>query len=234
MNTTTDTAATFTPNAVYSVSSLGIHYPIQFNDERTKARLLDGEHVTEWLPVTPTHVDDDNGGWLTDSVIDSNGYAIPISACVPFATNEPMYRATLMQSVVNESFPSYGNISNSEGAANICRNFWDNATIEVLECFGVCYVNKQNKPIAWVELSRGGLDGTVVDLRHLFAHAVLCNASGMVLCHNHPSGNLTPSAADNRTTKQIKDAGDIMQVKLLDHIILTVDSYYSFADNGMI
>ena len=149
-------------------------------------------------------------------------------------TVKHFYRATLKLSTVNEDFPSQAQIFNSRDCAELCRNFWDTDTIEILESFGVCYVNKANKPVCWVELSKGGIDGTVVDMRLLFSHALLSNATGFILCHNHPSGNTQPSQADQDITRRIVQAAKIMNMVVLDHLILTVDSYYSFADQGML
>ena len=85
-----------------------------------------------------------------------------------------------------------------------------------------------------VQISKGGISGTVVDNRLIFRQALQHYASSIILAHNHPSGNLKPSQADIRITKKIKQAGEFMDIKLLDHLIITSSSYYSFGDEGMI
>jgi DNA repair protein RadC len=82
---------------------------------------------------------------------------------------------------------------------------------------------------------RGGISGTFTDVRILLQAAIKANASGIIVCHNHPSGNLTPSESDTKRTHKIKEAGNLMDIQLLDHLILTPDdNYYSFADNGLL
>ena len=83
-------------------------------------------------------------------------------------------------------------------------------------------------------ISKGGIHGTVADLRLIFSVALTSLASAIIVAHNHPSGNLQPSDADSRLTQKIKAAGNQLDITLLDHIILTKESYYSFADEGNI
>ena len=88
--------------------------------------------------------------------------------------------------------------------------------------------------MGFTKISSGGTTGTVVDLKVVFQTALKVNAHFIILCHNHPSGNLKPSEADIRITKSIKDAGRFMEIPLLDHLIITDESFFSFADDGMI
>ena len=83
-------------------------------------------------------------------------------------------------------------------------------------------------------LSAGGLTGTLVDVRLIMKGALLCNATGMIISHNHPSGNENPSGEDNRITEQIKKAADTLNIRLLDHVIITSNTCYSYMDNGML
>ena len=83
-------------------------------------------------------------------------------------------------------------------------------------------------------ISRGGVTGTVVDTKIIFKAAVENYASSIIICHNHPSGNLKPSDADIKITKNIKEAGKIMEIPLADHLIITDEGYYSFADEGIL
>lgn len=99
------------------------------------------------------------------------------------------------------------------------------------EEFWVLYLNNANKVIYKTQISKGGISGTLVDNRLVFKAALEHHATGIILCHNHPSERLEPSSSDIHLTKKIKIAGDALEIKLLDHIIVTRNDYYSFADN---
>ena len=101
------------------------------------------------------------------------------------------------------------------------------------EEFHVILLNRSNNIIAKVFVSRGGVSGTIVDPKLIFKSALQHLASSIVLCHNHPSGNLKPSAEDVTLTKKLKEAGTMLEIPILDHIIITDTSYFSFADEGM-
>ncbi len=100
------------------------------------------------------------------------------------------------------------------------------------EEFWILLLNNSNKVIGKHSLSKGGITGTVVDARLVFKKAIEKAAVSIILVHNHPSGALYPSNADIQLTKSLKSAGEILQIKVLDHIIVTQESYYSFADEG--
>lgn len=100
------------------------------------------------------------------------------------------------------------------------------------EEFWILFLNRSNRVIAKMRLSQGGISGTVTDVRIIMKKAVECLASGIIVCHNHPSGNLNPSESDTKITHKIRDAGNLMDIQLLDHIIISGKDYYSFADNG--
>lgn len=102
------------------------------------------------------------------------------------------------------------------------------------EEFWVLFLNNSNKVILKSQLSKGGISGTIVDVRIVFKLALENGATGLILCHNHPSGGLIPSEADKHITKKIKLAGDQLDVKVLDHLIITETKYYSFADEGIL
>ena len=135
---------------------------------------------------------------------------------------------------MSECFSETEQILSSKDSETIARKFWDIGSIEIYESFNVVYLNRANKPIAWAEIGMGGTDGVVVDKKIVFAHAILANASSMILFHNHPSGNVKPSETDIKLTRELKQTGDIIGVKVLDHLILTSNSYFSFADECMI
>ena len=80
----------------------------------------------------------------------------------------------------------------------------------------------------------GGMTGTVIDVRLVLKAALDLHATSLILCHNHPSGNLEPSDADKKITRQIKDAGLLMEIPVLDHLIVTQTGYFSFADEGLL
>ncbi|WP_026452578.1 RadC family protein [Aequorivita capsosiphonis] len=102
------------------------------------------------------------------------------------------------------------------------------------EEFWILYLNNSNKVIRNVQLSKGGITGTVVDVRLAFKEALQIGAVGIILAHNHPSGTLKPSQADIQLTKKLKIAGDSLDIKVLDHLIITEKAYFSFADENML
>jgi len=129
-------------------------------------------------------------------------------------------------------FKDMPKITSSRDTEPIFRNIW-NPTLELREEFYILLLNRANKVLGWQCISQGGISGTCVDLRLIFSVALKCNACSVIMAHNHPSGNLNPSEADIKLTKQIKEAGKIMDIPILDHIILTSESYFSFADEGI-
>lgn len=100
------------------------------------------------------------------------------------------------------------------------------------EEFWVLYLNNSNKVLQKILLSKGGITGTLVDTRLIFKKAMEVGATSIILVHNHPSGTLKPSQADKRLTKKIKIAGETLDIKVFDHLIITTDGYYSFADEN--
>lgn len=102
------------------------------------------------------------------------------------------------------------------------------------EEFWVLFLNNSNKVLAKHQVSKGGLTATVVDVRLLFKRALEMASVGIIVCHNHPSGKLNPSIADKDLTQKINQAGVTLDIKLLDHLIVTEKAYFSFADEGLI
>ena len=102
------------------------------------------------------------------------------------------------------------------------------------EEFWVLFLNNSNKVLAKNQISKGGLTATVVDVRLLFKRALELASVGIIVCHNHPSGKLQPSNADKQLTQKIKEAGNTLDIKLLDHLIITEKAYFSFADEGVL
>jgi len=101
------------------------------------------------------------------------------------------------------------------------------------EEFWIVYLNNSNKVLSKAQLSKGGITGTLVDTRLVFKNALEMGATALILCHNHPSGTLIPSDADKQITKKLKSAGDSLEIKVLDHLIITERNYFSFADEGI-
>ncbi len=102
------------------------------------------------------------------------------------------------------------------------------------EEFWVLVLNQANKVISRFRLSKGGIAGTVIDIRLIMEKALYEHATALILCHNHPSGNKNPSNADIAITKKLTEAGKILDIRVLDHIIVAENNYFSFADDGLI
>ncbi len=102
------------------------------------------------------------------------------------------------------------------------------------EEFWVLYLNNSNKVLHKSQLSKGGITGTLVDVRILMKQSLELGAVGLILAHNHPSGTLKPSAADKQITQKIKQASQSLDIKVLDHLIITQKAYFSFADNNVL
>lgn len=116
----------------------------------------------------------------------------------------------------------------------ILREIWTKDTIELREEFYILLLNRANFVLGWCQISEGGLTGTVCDPRLVFSIALKCHACSVILAHNHPSGNTQPSAADMQLTKNLYEGGKYLEIAVLDHLILTADGFYSFADEGLI
>ncbi|WP_121965722.1 JAB domain-containing protein [Myroides sp. N17-2] len=123
-------------------------------------------------------------------------------------------------------------ITSSYSAYQVALTAWDSNKIELLEQFKVIMLSNNNKVLGVLDASTGGITGTIVDLRIIFSALLKANAVGFLIVHNHPSGSLVPSEADRQVTRKIKEASKILDINLLDHLIITEESYYSFADEG--
>lgn len=113
------------------------------------------------------------------------------------------------------------------------NSLWNHDLIEYQEEFVIVMLNRANNIIGWIKISCGGMAGTVTDPKIIFSSAILAGASSIILSHNHPSGNLKPSTEDVELTKKIIQAGKLLDIMVLDHIIMTSDAYLSFADEGL-
>jgi len=123
-------------------------------------------------------------------------------------------------------------ITSSQKVYDLVRNNW--SEISIREEMKVLFLNRANKALGIYELSKGGISGTVVDVRLLFAAALKSLACGIILIHNHPSGNLKPSDADIKITNKIREGAKLLDLTVYDHLIISDEGYYSFSDEGII
>ncbi|MCW4470357.1 JAB domain-containing protein [Flavobacterium sp. MFBS3-15] len=146
-----------------------------------------------------------------------------------------------MKNVVSEIQVSYSTtlsekikVTSSREALDVLLSSWNQNTIELQEEFKILMLNRANEVLGIYPLSKGGVSGTVVDIKLLFAVALKCNASGLILCHNHPSGNTQPSSQDKDITCKILKVAALMELSIIDHMIITRHGHYSFAENGLL
>ncbi|MFN3020139.1 RadC family protein [Chryseobacterium sp. TY3] len=125
-------------------------------------------------------------------------------------------------------------ITNSQSAVTLIKNHWNLGTLELHEEVKIVLLNLGNYVLGIHHLSKGGITGSIVDTRLILSIALKTLATGIILVHNHPSGNTNPSKADKDITTKLKSCCDIMNIKLLDHLIVTKESYFSFADEGLL
>lgn len=124
-------------------------------------------------------------------------------------------------------------IDSSQALSEFVRKVYP-VQIDYREAFMCVYLNTANNTVGFTVVGLGGLTGTVADPKVVFQHALLCNARSVILVHNHPSGNKKPSHSDINLTKNMVECGKLLQCTVLDHIIITEDDHYSFADEGLI
>nr|WP_294991390.1 JAB domain-containing protein [uncultured Sediminibacterium sp.] len=126
------------------------------------------------------------------------------------------------------------NLKSVSDVADFLKQNWDENKIELLEQFKVVFLNRNHRVLGIFELSSGGVSGTVADPKLIFMAALKLNACTLIISHNHPSGNLIPSETDKKLTQRIKEAAILLDMHLLDHIILTNEGYFSFANEGLL
>ena len=125
-------------------------------------------------------------------------------------------------------------ITSSKDAADLLQGLWNENKIDFVEQFKVLLLNRSNKVLGVVDISSGGITGTVADPRLVLLAAIKANAVGIIISHNHPSGSVKPSKADEELTQKIKCAAKFLDISLLDHVIITSEGYFSFADEGLL
>ena len=123
-------------------------------------------------------------------------------------------------------------ISSSKDAFQLLVKLYDDDTIEYTETVIVLFMNRANNTIGWFKLSTGCTSCAMVDSKVLFATALKCGASALILSHNHPSGFTHPSEPDRKLTSRVLECGKLLEISVLDHLIITKQNYYSFADDG--
>jgi|APLak6261698768_1056241.scaffolds.fasta_scaffold13035_3 DNA repair protein RadC len=125
-------------------------------------------------------------------------------------------------------------IKKSSDVQELLRQIWDENKIELMEQFKVILLNRNNRVLGFFEASSGGVSGTVADPKLIFMAALKMNACALIIAHNHPSGNKLPSEADKSLTLKIKEGAKLLDMSLLDHIIVTTEECFSFADEGLL
>lgn len=123
-------------------------------------------------------------------------------------------------------------ITSSRSAEEILRQDWED--MDLVESFKILLLDNNHQVKAVFLASKGGVTSCVVDVRVIFCAAIKCLATAIIIAHCHPSGTLKASQADVEITRKLKEAGNILDIKVLDHLILTSNGYYSFADNGLV
>lgn len=113
------------------------------------------------------------------------------------------------------------------------RSVWETDRMEYTEDLLMLLLNTSNQVLGWTKISQGGIHGTVCDAKVIFTIALVSNARGIILAHNHPSGNLKPSEADIAVCRKIKEGAQLLDIKFLDNLIITTEGYYSFAEEGL-
>jgi DNA repair protein RadC len=124
-------------------------------------------------------------------------------------------------------------VCGSRDVYEVLQRIWS-PRIDHVEEFMVLCLNRANKVLGWAKVSQGGLSGTVADPKLIFQIALKSNACSIILAHNHPSGNLTPSEADIHLTRKLREAGLMLDLPVLDHLIVSSEGFYSFADEGLL
>jgi len=125
-------------------------------------------------------------------------------------------------------------LNTSMDCYNYFLGIFDKDTINLREDAVVLFLNRANRVLGCYRISSGGITATVVDIRIVLGIALKCLACGIILAHNHPSGEINPSHQDLELTRRLKEAAKLMEISLLDHLIVTSDKYYSFADEGVL
>lgn len=158
-----------------------------------------------------------------------NNPALPVQREILFPSHVAEIRVTYSTKVKDNDRPK---IVSSLDAAEVLRSKWSKGRIQYIEEFKVILLNRANRVLGIHNVAVGGIAGCVVDPKVIFATALKANASALILAHSHPSGQLKPSDGDIVVTARMKEIGRLLELPILDHIIITKDNHYSFADQG--
>ena len=146
----------------------------------------------------------------------------------------------IYKELVGEIVPTYKpktvnkiKIGCSKDAYDFALKFWGD-DIEYRETVFIIPLNRANNTLGWIKISEGGTAGTVIDTKIIFQILLNCNASAFILCHNHPSGNKLPSEQDTTMTKKVHEGGKLLDINMLDHMVVTANEYFSYADEGIL
>lgn len=140
---------------------------------------------------------------------------------------ELVYRSTVKQSQLMK-------VTSSEASYTAFMECWDEGKIQYIEQAKMLILNRANRILGIHELSTGGVSSTIIDPKIVFSAALLVNGSGIIVAHNHPSGRLIPSNQDKALTSNLVQAGKMLEIDVLDHLIISDEGYFSFADEGLI
>lgn len=146
-----------------------------------------------------------------------------LTKCYNLAEVDMTYKSKVKSSELEK-------ITSSHDSYEIFKRLYETDKIEYIEQFIILLLDRANKVIGWVKISQGGITGTIADPRLIFQAGLLANATAIILSHNHPSGNKTPSSTDIELTRKVCQGGKLLDLNILDHVIITAEGYYSFAD----
>lgn len=136
--------------------------------------------------------------------------------------------------IVNNPYPNVDRITihGNQDAIDVLKDIWEPGTIELYESVYVIFMNKSMRVLGYIRQAHGSIDSCVFDPRLILATALLSGSTAILVAHNHPSGNTSPSISDETVTRKLKEACSLLNLVFLDHIIITADSYFSFSDEG--
>lgn len=125
-------------------------------------------------------------------------------------------------------------VHQSSDAYRLFMHCWDKGQIHYVEEFKVMLLNRSSRVLGICTLTRGTAFATLIDIRNLFACALLANACSVICCHNHPSGSLEPSRTDKEISRKLQEGGKFLDIQVIDHLIISPEGYYSFGDEGIL
>lgn len=125
-------------------------------------------------------------------------------------------------------------VSNSKIGADFCRELYNPDSLTLFETMWAVYLDAKNRVKGFLKISEGGICNTICDPKKVFMGALACVASGIIVTHNHPSGSTNPSIEDKQLTKKLYTAAKLLDIRFVDHVIITDENYFSFRENGLL